>query len=53
MMTHDPIIIIVAVVVPLVITFVVLKNVRSAFGMSPEKQARPRTWSPPARRPGP
>ena len=35
-----PIIIIVAVVVPLVITFVVLKNVRSAFGMSPEKQAQ-------------
>lgn len=33
-------IIIVAVVVPLVITFVVLKNVRSAFGMSPEKQAQ-------------
>jgi hypothetical protein len=35
-----PIIIIVSVVVPLVITFVVLKNVRSAFGMSPEKQAQ-------------
>jgi hypothetical protein len=35
-----PIIIILAVVVPLVITFVVLKNVRSAFGMSPEKQAQ-------------
>jgi hypothetical protein len=34
------IIIIVAVVVPLVITFVVLKNVRAAFGMSPEKQAQ-------------
>ncbi|HEY8060682.1 MAG TPA: hypothetical protein VID94_18080 [Acidimicrobiales bacterium] len=34
------IIIILAVVVPLVITFVVLKNVRSAFGMSPEKQAQ-------------
>jgi hypothetical protein len=33
------IIIIFAVVVPLVITVVVLKNVRSAFGVSPEKQA--------------
>jgi hypothetical protein len=34
------VIIILAVVVPLVITFVVLRNVRSAFGMSPEKQAQ-------------
>jgi hypothetical protein len=34
------IIIVLSVLVPLVITFVVLKNVRSAFGMSPEKAAK-------------
>jgi hypothetical protein len=34
------VIIILAVIVPIVITFVVLKNVRSAFGMSPEKVAQ-------------
>src|SRR5215212_1170763 len=33
-------IIIVSVLVPILITFLVLKNVRSAFGMSPEKQAQ-------------
>ena len=33
-------IIVLAVVVPLIITFVVLKNVQGAFGMSKEKQAQ-------------
>ena len=40
MSTTIIIIIVLSVLLPLIITFVVLKNVRSAFGMSPEKQAQ-------------
>ena len=40
MSTTIIIIIVLSVALPLIITVLVLKNVRSAFGMSPEKQAQ-------------